>query len=379
MMSVVDDVHTSVNRDTFRRDAQEWLRDNVSREWREGRGGLSEEDETRLRREWDQRLFEGGYAGLSLPRAYGGQGLGLEEEVIFHQLAAQEQAPDGLARIGKILTAPTLITLGTERQRAAYLPRIFSGEDVWCQGFSEPGAGSDLASVKCTARRTEGGWLVRGTKIWTSFAKHADRCLMLAQTDPDAPRYKNLTLFLLDMKQDAVRVEPIKQISGSEHFAETHYDDAFVSDDDVVGAAGDGWRVAMTVLANERGIVEAITRYVEIRADIDVLESCCVRDDAHALNAVSGLDARTEVLRWQVAKAVAAQDADAQARTSMVLKVWWSELWQEVTTFASTVECATHREHWRHQYLESRAATIFSGTSEIQRNIIAERVLRMPK
>lgn len=378
-MAVVDDVHTTADRETFRRNAQEWLRDNVSKEWREGRGGLSEEDETRLRREWDHRLFEGGYAGLSLPREYGGQGLGLEEEVIFHQLAAQEQAPDGLARIGKILTAPTLIALGTEYQKSTYLPKIFSGEQVWCQGFSEPGAGSDLANIRCVARRTEGGWLVRGTKIWTSFAKHGDRCLMLAQTDPDAPRYKNLTLFLLDMKQDAVRVEPIRQISGSEHFAETHYDDAFVADEDVVGAPGEGWRVAMTVLANERGIVEAITRYVEIRADIDVLADCCCAGDLHRLDTVAGFDARAEVLRWQVARAVAADGPVEEARTSMVLKVWWSEFWQEVTSFASALECPTHREHWRHQYLESRAATIFSGTSEIQRNIIAERVLGLPK
>lgn len=363
----------------FRAAAAQWLAASVPQEWRDNRGALNEDEETRLRGLWDRILFEGGYAGLSLPREYGGQGLTLEEEVVFHELAAREQAPDGLGRIGKILTAPTLITHGTEYQKATYLPKIFSGEHVWCQGFSEPGAGSDLASVKTNARKVEGGFLIKGKKTWTSFGRHAHRCLLLAETDSSAPRYKNLSLFLVDMKQPGITVDPIKQISGSAHFAETQFDDAFVSDDDIVGAPGDGWRVAMTILENERGIVEAITRYVEIRADIDLLESCCVTSD-RLVDRVLELDARAEVMKWQVAKSVASEDdAKEFARSSMVLKVWWSELWQEVTSLAASVTCEQHRDHWRHQYLESRSASIYSGTNEIQRNIIAERVLRLPK
>lgn len=364
----------------FRDHARAWLEDSVPAEWREHRGALDEETETRIRRDWDRTLFEGGFAGISLPKEFGGQGRSVEDEVAFFELAAQAHAPDGLGRIGKILTAPTLISVGTEGQKAKYLPRILSGDDVWCQGFSEPGAGSDLASVTTTARRTDGGWLIRGTKTWTSFSKHAHRCLMLARSDVDAPRYRNLTFFLLDMNQPGVRVDPIKQASGSEHFAETHYDDAFVADEDVLGEPGKGWQVAMTVLGNERGLIEGIVRYVEIRSDVDTLATCCSAGNDDRMRIVRDFDARAEVIRWQVAKAVALRDDEKLGwRAASVLKAWWSEFWQEVTRFASTLDCEVHREHWRHQYLESRSATIYSGTSEIQRNVMAERVLGLPK
>lgn len=365
--------------EAFRRDAESWLAANVDEHWRKNRGALSEDEETRLRAEWDRKLFAGGYAGLSLPVEYGGQGLGLAEEVIFGELAARAQAPDGLGRIGKILTAPTLIAHGTEWQKATYLPPIMSGEHVWCQGFSEPGSGSDLASVSCSARRVDGGYLVRGRKTWTSFSKHAHRCLVLARTDEDAPRYRNLSLLLLDMHAPGVEISPVKQISGSEHFSETTFDDVFVAEQDLVGAEGEGWRMAMTVLANERGAVEGITRYVEIRADMDLLLGCCAQAGEFT-ERLQELDTRVELVRWQVSKAVERQHTDAHfLRSSMVLKVIWSELWQELTSLAARLSCAEHREHWRHQYLESRSATIYSGTSEIQRNIIAERVLGLPK
>lgn len=377
MVSAPDVERTADSR--FREDAARWLEENVAPEWREHRGALSEDDETRLRRDWDRRLYDGGYAGLSLPQEYGGQGRGLAEEVAFHELAARAQAPDGLARIGKILTAPTLIAHGTEWQKSTYLPLIMSGEHVWCQGFSEPGSGSDLASVTCTARRVDGGYLVRGRKTWTSFSRHSHRCLLLARTDVDAPRYRNLSLLLLDMHQDGVRIDPIRQISDSYHFSETYFDDVFVADSDRVGEDGDGWRMAMTVLKNERGTVEAITRYVEIRADMDLLLDCCSRDRS-TRESLQALDARVELVRWQVGKAVSrSDDDDAYLRSSAVLKVWWSELWQEVTSLAVRTSCPRHRAHWRHQYLESRSATIYSGTSEIQRNVIAERVLGLPK
>ena len=365
--------------DQFRSDAERWLAENVSERWRQNRGALGEDEETQLRSEWDRKLHQGGYAGLSLPVEYGGQGLGLAEEVVFGELAARAQAPDGLARIGKILTAPTLIAHGTEFQKSTYLPPIMSGEHVWCQGFSEPGSGSDLASVSCSAKKVEGGYLVNGRKTWTSFSRHAHRCLLLARTDDQAPRYRNLSLLLLDMHAPGVSLSPIKQISGSQHFTETFFEDVFVADQDLVGAAGEGWRMAMTVLANERGTVEGITRYVEIRADMDLLQQCCARP-GEAEDRLRELDTRVELVRWQVSKAVARQeDPQSYLRSSMVLKVTWSELWQELTGVAATLSCPAHRAHWRHQYLESRSATIYSGTSEIQRNIIAERVLGLPK
>jgi alkylation response protein AidB-like acyl-CoA dehydrogenase len=363
----------------FRADAGRWLEANVSQRWRENRGALDEDEETRIRKEWDRKLWEGGYAGLSLPKEYGGQGLGLAEEVLFGELAARAQAPDGLGRIGKILTAPTLIAHGTEYQKSTYLPKILSGEEVWCQGFSEPGSGSDLASVSCSARKVDGGFVVNGRKTWTSFSRHAHRCLLLARSDESAPRYRNLSLLLADMHAPGVTISPIKQISGSQHFSETFFEDVFVADEDLVGEEGEGWRMAMTVLANERGNVEGITRYVEIRADMDLLQQCCAQP-GEAVDKLRELDIRVELVRAQVSKAVARRDDEAaHLRSSMVLKVTWSELWQELTSLAATLSCPAHRAHWRHQYLESRSATIYSGTSEIQRNIIAERVLGLPK
>ena len=191
--------------------ASTWLEANVPPRWRENRGALSEEESTQIRREWDACLHDGGFSGLSLPKIHGGQGLTLVEEVLFSELSARAQAPDGLARIGRILTAPTLIAHGTEAQLARYLPRIVNGEEIWCQGFSEPGAGSDLAGVTCSAKKVDGGYLVSGRKTWTSFARLADRCLLLAQSLPEAGRYKNLSMFLLDMRQPGIRIEPIRQ------------------------------------------------------------------------------------------------------------------------------------------------------------------------
>lgn len=363
----------------FAQEAGSWLQENVPRRWREHRGTLDEHEAIEIRRQWDRQLYEAGYSGLSLPKEFGGQGLGLAEEVAFSELAAQAQAPDGLARIGRILTAPTLIAHGTEQQRERFLPPILQGLETWCQGFSEPGAGSDLAGVSCRADKVDGGYEITGRKIWTSFAAYSDRCLMLARTDQDAPRHKNLSMFLLDMKQPGVDISTIKQISGGTHFAEVHFDHVFVSDDELIAEEGSGWRVAMTTLMNERGGVEAASRYVEMRADMDLLLAMC-GDDPRRADVLADLDRRTELVRWQISKAVHLEDDEAEfLRATSILKVLWSELWQEITDVGLRFSTAAHREHWRYQYLESRSASIFSGTSEIQRNIISERVLGLPR
>ena len=233
--------------------------------------------------------------------------------------------------------------------------------------------------INIMVRRVEGGYVVRGRKAWTSFSRHAHRCLLLARTDEQAARYHNLTTLLLDMSEPGVGISPVRQISGAQHFSETTFDDVFVADRDRVGEEGEGWRIAMSVLASERGAVEGITRYVEIRSDMDLLLTCCARP-GEAADRLRALDTRVELVRWQVSKAVARQDDPVSfLRASIVLKVMWSELWQELTGVAVTLSRHQHRAHWRHQYLESRAVTIYSGTSEIQRNIIGERVLGLPK
>ena len=367
------------SRQEFASAAERWLNANVPARWRKHRGALGEDESNRIRNTWDRQLFDAGYAGLSLPKEFGGQGLGVAEEVIFAELAGRAQAPDGLARIGRILTAPTLIAHGTEQQRARYLEKILKGEEIWCQGFSEPDAGSDLAGVKCRATRVDGGYRVSGRKIWTSFAGLADRCLLLAQTDPNAPRYRNLTMFLLNMRQDGVNISPIKQSSGLSHFAEVQFENVFVSDEDVVAREGDGWKVAMTVLANERGGVEAASRYVEIRADLDLLIST-IGGLPEYRRQLDAFEAKVELIRWQVSKSVGLEDdPEEYFRAASILKVFWSDLWKEIAELGLATANAGTVDHWRFQYLETRAASIYSGSNEIQRNIISERVLGMPR
>lgn len=359
--------------------AETWLEAAVPQRWVDNRGALREEEKVEIRREWDRQLYAGGYSGLSIPREYGGQGLGLREEVLFHEAAAHAHAPEGIGRVGKILTAPTLIEHGTAGQRDKYLPGILRGEQVWCQGFSEPGAGSDLANISTTARKVDGGWVVTGQKTWTSFAQYAEKAILLARTDPDAPRHRNLGYFLLDMDQPGVTHTTIRQISDTSHFSELFLDNAFVSADDLVGGENDGWSVAMTTLTAERGGVEAITRYVDVRGDLDLLMRCCASSALERARA-DELDIRLELLRWQVTKALDhAEDSAALFRRTSILKVLWSEVWQCVTETALAAHCPKHKEHWRNQYLETRAMSIYSGTNDIQRNIIGDRVLGLPR
>lgn len=366
--------------DEFSRSAGLWLENNVPTHYRENRGALSNAESDEVRRDWDKLLYAGGYSGLSLPKEWGGQGLGLREEVAFHVLAGKVNAPDGFGRVAKVLVVPMLIVSGTPEQRARYLPAILSGDVVWCQGFSEPSAGSDLAGVKTKAVKVDGGYLVSGRKTWTSFAQHADYCFLLAQTDPAGPRYKNLGMFLVDMKQPGVEISDIVQISGAVHFAEVSFDKVFVSDDDIVGEPGDGWGVAMRILTDERGGTETAARYVEIRSDVDLLLSSC-GDRPELASELQELDIRTELLRWQLSKVVdlEAEKGDAFQRAVSILKVLWSELWQDVTRVGIKAMVPADREHWRYQYFESRAVSIYSGTNEIQRNIISERVLGLPR
>lgn len=366
-------------REAFVEGARAWLAENVPQRWRDHRGALAEEESDAIRHEWDRQLFRGGFTGLSLPEEYGGRGLGVVEEVLFSDLAARAQAPDGLGRIGRILAAPTLVRHGSAEQLARYLPPTLSGDMIWCQGFSEPTAGSDLAGISTRAVRVEGGYRVTGRKTWTSFARHADRCLMLVNTDPQAPRHRNLTMLLLDMSQPGVTISPIKQASGATHFAEVTFEDVFVEEADRVEGEGDGWRIAMTVLQNERGGVEAASRYVEIRADIDMLAAQVQGREEHRLR-VEEFYTRLELVRWQVLRTIDfAPDSPEFFRSASVLKVLWSELWQEVTALGIETMTPDTEAHWRFQYLDTRAATIYSGTSEIQRNIISERVLGLPR
>lgn len=247
----------SADDEAFRDEIATWLHENLSGEFAalKFRGGPGDEHMFPAeRKQWEQRLAAGGWTGIGWPKAFGGRGCSIEQQVIFYEEYARAGAPGRVGHIGEGLTGPTLIAFGSQSQQEKYLPGILSGTELWCQGYSEPGAGSDLANVKTRARRDDatGEWLLNGQKVWTSLAHESDWCFVLARTDPGSKAHKGLGFFLVSMHQPGVTVRPIEQLTGTSEFNEVFFDDAVAAD--IVGEPGDGWKVAMGLLGFERGV-----------------------------------------------------------------------------------------------------------------------------
>lgn len=360
----------------FRQELRSWLAGAVPTRWAQERSQVTAEEAQRIQVEWDKELHSSGWAGIAWPAEFGGRGLGTLEELLFYEESARAGAPDGFGRIGRILAGPTIMTAGTQRQKETYLPRILDGSEIWCQGFSEPGAGSDLASVATRAVKVDGGYRVTGQKIWTSFAQYSKRCLLVAKTSDDAPRHRNLSFLLLDMEQDGVDVRPIRQINGQEEFSEVFFDNVFVPDEDLVGKENEGWRIAMIVLGNERGTTEAATRLIEATS----LLSTLAQDDVVDPYRLAELHDRAELLRWHIVRASEERaNGEDWFTAGSTLKVQWSELIQDIVDLGIRSAGASTRAYWRQHYLDSRAMSIYSGTNEIQRNIITDRVLKVAR
>jgi alkylation response protein AidB-like acyl-CoA dehydrogenase len=344
-----------------------------------GRASVGEVEDIELRRAWEHEIVKAGYNCLSWPAEYGGQGLGPIEDFVFAQECIAAGVPEGLGRIGRLLSAPAFFGYGTAEQKARFLPRILRQDDIWCQGFSEPNAGSDLANVQTQARREGDIYLVSGQKIWTSFGHYADWCLLLTRTSAEASRHRGLTMFAMPMHQPGVQPRQIRQITGDSEFSEVFYDDAEVSVDCRIGAEGDGWRVAMTILTAERGVGFAALALSDLATLTDLLEHCA-RDSPAARGEAARLRDRVVVTRWQVMRAIERMGADRDAAaSSSIMKLVWSELTQDVIRAGFELNCPQHRDRWRYLELDARSDTIASGSSEIQRNIISERVLGLPR
>ena len=234
----------------FREEVRAWLADNLTDDLRGGRGGAARFEE--WGREWSRNLGEAGYAALTWPKEYGGGGAPYSHQAILLEELARSQAPGHIGVIGLGMAGPTIIVHGTDEQKARYLPRILSAEEIWCQGFSEPGAGSDLASVRTRAELQDGRYVVNGQKVWSSYAHLADWCILVTLSDPDAPRYQGLTYLLVDMHSPGVEVRPLTQITGEAEFNEIFFADVEVPPENVIGGPGQGWQVAMTTLMHER-------------------------------------------------------------------------------------------------------------------------------
>ncbi|MFN8640937.1 MAG: acyl-CoA dehydrogenase family protein [Candidatus Binatia bacterium] len=347
---------------------------------------------------WQRRLYDAGWCGVHWPAAYGGRGASLIEQIIFQEEMARAGAPQLINLAGLTMGGPVLIAHGTEAQKRRYLQKILAAEEIWCQGFSEPNAGSDLAALRTRAVLDGDDFVVNGQKVWTSFARYADWCMLLVRTNPDAPKHKGITFLLVDMHSPGVTVRPLKQISGDDDFNEVFFEDVRVPRGNVVGAVDAGWDIAITTLMHERQTL-TFSRQLQSRVALDQLLALARRWPAGRPLA------RQPLARQQLAAAV----IDSAAMRYMALrnltrtlrrgepgpegsveKLFWSEMYQRMLEqavgltgpFAQLLPGAAHAVddgRWPHLMLYSRGRTIAAGSSEIQRNIIAERVLGLPR
>ena len=359
--------------DAFREEVRAFISAAIPAEWHEH---LLE-----MRREWERSVFAAGFAGLSWPAEHGGRGLGPIEELIYYEEAGRAHAPDELNSIGKYVSGPSIMAHGTVEQQRRYLPRILAAEEIWCEGFSEPDAGSDLAAASTRAVPDGEQYRLVGRKIWTSNAHLADRCYLLAKTSQEAPRHHNLSMFLVDMHQSGIEIVPIRQITGESEFNEVLFDGAVVSREDLLGEENDGWRLAsVTGFRSARQAISSLRRYVQIREWLDLLTSCCGRTGVVPDSELADLQARGEVVRWHAMRTIELMVNEASwYPTACVLQLWWSGVMQDVTERGMLTGCPFHRHFWRQSFLETRAASIYGGTSQIQRNVVADRVLGLPR
>ncbi|MET7397308.1 acyl-CoA dehydrogenase family protein [Dactylosporangium sp. NPDC005572] len=370
----------------FRREAGAWL-DGALRDVPD-QEELTQDEREHWSRVWQDRLCAGNWAGLSWPAEHGGRGLDSMAQAIFNEEAAVRGAPYPLNGVGMMLAGPTIIAHGTAEQQARHLPGILRGDTYWCQGFSEPGSGSDLASLRTAATRVDGGWLVNGSKIWTSNAHNASQCLLLARTDPDAPKHQGITYLLAPM--DRFTVRSLVMINGDTEFNEMFLDDVFVPDEDVLGGVGNGWKVALTTLAFERGSM-ALNLWVWARQAVDrVVDVGIARglagDDAFA-DAVGALQCDAEAVRIGSMRMLGeAQAGGVPGPETSALKSLWAGVVQNANRLAVQLDEAggvlldgDGAAARMRRYLRARAHTIEGGTEEVQKSILAERVLGLPR
>jgi alkylation response protein AidB-like acyl-CoA dehydrogenase len=364
----------------FGREVEAWLTKAIPAEWRDNREHITPDDEIEIRRQWDRELFNAGYAGLSWPVEFGGRGLGVIEDFTFNDIAARMDAPEGLGRVGRLLTGPAIMHYGTPEMRARYLPAILKGDEIWCQGFSEPSSGSDLASLRTRAVRDGDTYRVEGQKVWTSYAQYADWCILLARTGDKDSRSRGLSLMLLPMRQDGVDIRPLINITGTHEFNEVFFDGAQTSTDLLLGEENDGWTVSGTILTHERGVGFGAIAINQISGYIKLFSEHCAAESPYLAARLPELRTRFELLRWQMMRSLEKMaGGDNSPKSSSILKLTWSELTQQIIHLATYARCPVHSEYYRKRLLFHRASTIVSGTSEIQRNIIGERVLGLPR
>jgi alkylation response protein AidB-like acyl-CoA dehydrogenase len=377
--------------EAFRREVAAWLDEALSGEFAvvRGRGGPGDEGAlVAERRAWERKLASGGWTCVGWPPAWGGRGAPLSQQVIFHEEYARAGAPGRLNHMGETLLGPTLLAHGSDAQKRRFLPPIVRGEEIWCQGYSEPNAGSDLANVQTRARLDGGEWVLHGQKVWTSWAAWADWCFVLCRSEEGSRRQRGLSYLLVPMRQPGVEIRPIVQITGDADFFEVFFDGARTAAENVVGAPGDGWRVAMATLSFERG-VSTLGQQMLFRNELAEIVAAARRSgrarDPLVRQRIAAAWMGLEIQRWNALRTLSHAGSELPP-AGLVHKILWASWHRELGELAMDVlggeaEVASEAGLTRLQrlFLFTRADTIYGGTNEIQKNLIAERALGLPR
>jgi alkylation response protein AidB-like acyl-CoA dehydrogenase len=389
------DLSFSAVEEAFRAEVRAWLEANMPAGWLEGDiEPASLADEVAFLIEWQKRLHRGGWVGVHWPAEYGGRGASVVENYLFQEEMARAKAPEIIGRIGVNLVGPTLITHGSVAQKQRFLYRILAAEEIWCQLFSEPNAGSDLTSLRCRAERRGDCFIVNGQKTWTSYAQFADWGILLARTDVDLPRSKGISFLIVDMRSPGVVIRPLRQMTGSEEFNEVFLEDVRVPAENLVGELNRGWQIAQTTLSHERGtsarqlVVHRmlLDELITLAGEMQIGGMPAVRDPG-ARQQLAAACIEVELLKlhnWRTLTQLRRRGSPGPE--SSIVKLFWSEMSQRLHDTAMQLlgargllmpgdAHAPARGRWPRSYMYYRAGTIFAGTSEIQRNIIAQRVL----
>ncbi len=386
------DLTYSSDDQAFRAEVRGWLEEHLTGEWAalRGLGGAGRDHEAHEERvAWNRLLAEHGWTCVGWPEEYGGRGLSLVQQVIFHEEYARADAPVRVNHLGEELLGPTLMAFGTDAQKQRFLPRILAVEELWAQGYSEPDAGSDLANVQTKARLDgDQDWVIDGQKVWTSNAHVSHWAFVLCRTEAGSQRHRGLSFLLVPLDQDGIEIRPIEQLTGGSEFNEVFLTGARTDGDLVVGEPGDGWRVAMALLGFERGVsvlAQVVGFARELAGVVDLAHDNGAIDDPVLRDRLARLKVELEVMRFQALRGLSAQDPGAASIFKLVWAGWHRRLGEVAMDVAGTAGLTGRPgspydlDQWQRLFLFSRADTIYGGSDEIQRNILAERVLGLPK
>lgn len=387
----------SAEDEEFRDEVSSWLKENLCGEFEvtRGRGGPGDEHMfVEERKAWERKLAEGGWTCIGWPVEHGGKGATVEQQVIFNEEYARARGPGRMGHIGEGLTGPTLIAFGSEEQKQRFLPGIVSGTQLWCQGYSEPSAGSDLANVKTKAQFDEqsGQWKITGQKVWTSLAHESEFCFVIARTDPESVGQKGLGFFLIEMDQPGVEVRPIQQLTGTSEFNEVFFDEAVCGAGDIVGEPGQGWKVAMGLLGFERGVSTLGQQMLFQNEFNEIMRAAKANGSAQdpaIRQRIADAHVGLRIMRFNSMRMLSGGGEDGSLqKEAMIYKLYWATWHRNLGKLAMDVLGAESEileggpydlSRLQSMYLFTRSDTIYGGTNQIQRNIIAERALGMPR